>query len=1126
MHALATMGRSALRDMVDEHVFVRGSEYYKKGAVKEWSLSPHGRSSVRIEGRVEGTEIYSTELVFDLEARHFSHLACSCPYEVGCKHLVALGLQFIELLETFEKYTAGIPIVNSGAARDSILDFARARSQGTKLSVREKEALPETHHAHSAHESPTVAPSRNEYYLRLSSDLTPSVGVHGRVFSPRHLESALSLPTFTAKEHALFSAIKDGEFDPHTNPGRDFADFIQRLSHTDLQVFAAQTDASVPLTFEKAAAPLKAALKLVSVSDESDGKLDGFALTMPAVYWRARQQGAPSRFVAGEHWLAHLTRKKVTLYSLPTRLGYLIARVEEAWIDTYDHNFTRHPHSLGFRAILTGEEVWELEGLMQEMKASLKLTAALPKIHAIERSDKAIPTLAVDYHAKEETVRVRPLIDYGSLTQDVSESVHATMIGGRRHLTIRRKWSEAHSTHRIKIDGDVVRIAPINADAEISLFQKVAREAESLGFVKGLQLSRSGAKQLTLFMKSTLPHLRDFAAREGCVVTFVSDTLGYDSSDITAKFSIDMNAKEDWLHFDVELYCNGERLSLEDIEAFIESGEPVLHRDGKIIEITNRDEMERLALMLRSFRRREDGYEGKLYHAAELNYVLTSSPHYSAVRTKSFNDFLTSTQSGKPIDAIEIPEPFDSILRPYQKEGVHWLHFLRSFRFGGILADDMGLGKTIQALTLLSMNHTDGVPSLVVCPKSLLFNWRHEAEMFAPHLRVLLYEGTPKERELLRAQFGEHDLIVASYTTVKKDESHFAHDATKFNYVVLDEAQFIKNHATKSAQIAKRLNAGYRLALTGTPLENSVSEIWSVFDFLMPGFLGAHKEFNERFHKPIMDQSDGKALAHLRAKISPFMLRRTKGEVLRELPPKIEQDMIAELGTAQNVLYQHILSQVKSEVFSSVAERGFKRAQIHILAGLMKLRQVCNHPALLLSKDAKKKHSYESAKLDLALELIDEAVEGGHKVLLFSQFTSMLDIVANELETRHIDYLYLSGKTRDRGALVEKFNTGDVPLFLISLKAGGTGLNLTAADTVIIFDPWWNPSVEMQAADRAHRIGQTKTVNVYRLLTKGTIEEKIQTLKAKKKTLADALVDSTGDLFTTLTWEDVRGLFA
>jgi len=436
----------------------------------------------------------------------------------------------------------------------------------------------------------------------------------------------------------------------------------------------------------------------------------------------------------------------------------------------------------------------------------------------------------------------------------------------------------------------------------------------------------------------------------------------------------------------------------------------------------------------------------------------------------------------------------------------------------------MGLGKTLQALLLIDMNREAGKPTIVVCPKTLLFNWQDEATKFFPKLKTLVVDGAPREREGKIKHAAEYDLVVTSFSALKKDADIYAAVALKFNYCIVDEAQYIKNQGTLSAKAVKKIDADYRIAMTGTPLENSISEIWSIFDFVMPGFLGNYSSFKARFENPIMKQSDAEALADLRGKISCFMLRRSKSAVLKELPPKVEQIAHCQLGDHQNILYQEILANTKKEIFDTVKEKGFAKSQIHILAALMKLRQVCNHPALLL-KDVNYR-KYESAKLDLFMELVDEVMASNRKVLVFSQFTSMLDILAKEMKAKKIEFNYLSGKTHNRKELVDDFNINpDKKVFLISLKAGGTGLNLVSADNVIIFDPWWNPSVENQAIDRAHRIGQKNSVNVYKLVTKGTIEEKILKLQEKKKFLFDNLVDESNDLFKKLTWDEVRELF-
>ncbi|MEI7621841.1 MAG: DEAD/DEAH box helicase, partial [Candidatus Moraniibacteriota bacterium] len=643
---------------------------------------------------------------------------------------------------------------------------------------------------------------------------------------------------------------------------------------------------------------------------------------------------------------------------------------------------------------------------------------------------------------------------------------------------------------------------------------------ENLGFSKTVHCVKKGIKQIEKFQSENWPQLKAL----GYPLEYVRDNFDFVEENFKVDYDVSFDKGNDWFEFDVACYCGENNITLEDLQKYIKNKEQFLKlADGRILKITNRSELEKFVRMLESFYQREgQKFEGKLYHAPELEDVLSSSPYYSGKIAKSFKNFMTEAQTGKPVEKVAIPAKIKKPLRDYQKDGINWFYFLRKYRFGGILADDMGLGKTLQALSLIEMNKVKNKPSIVICPKTLLFNWEDEALKFFPTMKTLVISGAPAERQAQLAKIKKVDLVITSYPAIKRDQLEY--EKLKFNYCFLDEAQYIKNHKTQNAKAVRKINADYRLALTGTPLENSVSEIWSLFEFLMPGFLGTQHAFAEKFERPIMKNADEKALEALRKKTACFVLRRTKEKVLKELPAKIQQVSHCQLGSEQNILYQEILKNVKNDLAQVVAEKGFAKSQIHILAGLTKLRQVCNHPVLLLKDKNHKK--YASAKLELFLQLVSEIVSAGKKVLVFSQFTQMLDILAKELEEQEIAYHYLSGKTNNRKELVQDFNSNEkIPVFLISLKAGGTGLNLTSADNVIIFDPWWNPSVENQAIDRAHRIGQKNSVNVYRLIVKGTIEEKIVALQNKKKSLFDNMIGESNDLFKKLTWSDVKELF-
>lgn len=460
-------------------------------------------------------------------------------------------------------------------------------------------------------------------------------------------------------------------------------------------------------------------------------------------------------------------------------------------------------------------------------------------------------------------------------------------------------------------------------------------------------------------------------------------------------------------------------------------------------------------------------------------------------------------------------------LRDYQAHGVAWIDFLRRFGFGGVLADDMGLGKTIQAIALLLSEHRDkgvGVPSLIVTPTSVAFNWVSELARFAPDLKVLRLTGS--QRAKLYDDIERSDIVITTYPLLRRDIGIFG--AKRFHYAILDEAQFIKNAVTDTAKAARALNAANRLALTGTPIENHLGELWSIFEFLMPGFFGSYRDFNERYEKPLA-RKDKEALRLLIQKTRPFILRRTKDEVARELPPKTETITYCQMTPAQATLYRQLLNTYRVRIMETIDKQGIERSQISILDALMKLRQVCCHPRLLKIAGNKVK---SSGKMDVFNELITELIEEGHRALVFSQFTQMLAILREWLEARGIKYEYLDGRTRNREKAVTAFNEGDAPLFLISLKAGGSGLNLTAADYVIHYDPWWNPAVEAQATDRAHRIGQDKHVFAYKLIAKDTIEEKVLELQKQKRALFDNVIGATAGQGRGLTRKDLKFLFS
>ncbi len=457
------------------------------------------------------------------------------------------------------------------------------------------------------------------------------------------------------------------------------------------------------------------------------------------------------------------------------------------------------------------------------------------------------------------------------------------------------------------------------------------------------------------------------------------------------------------------------------------------------------------------------------------------------------------------IQAVELPDNLNASLRDYQLAGLNWLAFLNEYGFSGVLADDMGLGKTIQTLAYLlykKQHRQLSDPALVICPTSLVGNWLNEALKFTPTLKVLVLHGVDRHQHF--ASLADYDLLITTYPLVGRDFKQL--NEFKFSDLILDEAQTIKNPLAKMTKSIKQLNAKQRLCLTGTPLENHLGELWSLFDFLMPGFLGSHSTFNRFYRKGIEGEGNQQVQEWLIQKTQPFLLRRTKDEVAKELPAKTEIVHKIALPNDQRTLYESIRITMEAKVRDLLKEKGMARSRIEFLDALLKLRQACCDPRLVKLEHAQGIKS--SAKLDFLMEIVPEMIEEGRRILIFSQFAQMLSLIEESLQEEGVDYVKLTGQTRNRSEVIDKFQSGDVPVFLISLKAGGVGLNLTAADTVIHYDPWWNPAVENQATDRAYRIGQDKPVFVYKLICEQTVEERVLALQARKQKLADSVYGS------------------
>ncbi|MCF7202259.1 DEAD/DEAH box helicase [Pseudomonas oligotrophica] len=687
--------------------------------------------------------------------------------------------------------------------------------------------------------------------------------------------------------------------------------------------------------------------------------------------------------------------------------------------------------------------------------------------------------------------------------------------------------------------------------------QQLRRQLEALGFRVALRqsqaLPRDSAEMYQLpneeawlrFVREQLPELY----RQGWQIDLRPGFL-YDLTPVDGWYAEIQDGVRDGFDLDIGIIVDDQRIGLLPVLL------KLIRQHGELLrprQLQQRSDDEQLRVQLDQTRRSDGQPLQVLLPIARLRPILATLGelyfedaiqggrlHLSRIdgaRLAGLKDARLDWQGGDELrelasrlqalrdSRLAAPRGLAARLRPYQLQGVAWLQALREARCGGILGDDMGLGKTLQSLAHLLIEKEAGRldrPALVVMPTSLLPNWQDEAARFAPALKVLVLQGSGRRRYF--DQLADYDLLLTSYALLPRDIERLREQP--LHLLILDEAQNIKNASSKAAQAAGQLDTRQRLCLTGTPVENHLGELWSLFHFLMPGWLGDARAFSRDYRTPIEKHGDQERLAHLRARIAPFLLRRRKEDVASELPAKTEMTHWVELSEAQRETYEHLRLAMDRKVREEIARRGLASSQMIILEALLKLRQVCCDLRLVKSHPEASRRGSSSAKLDSLVEMLRELIAEGRRVLVFSQFTSMLALIEQALQQQGIAYLSLTGATRDRRTPVARFQRGEVPVFLISLKAGGTGLNLTAADTVIHYDPWWNPAAEAQATDRAYRIGQDKPVFVYRLISRGTVEERIGELQHRKAELAAGLLAGAGSEALELEPGDIEALFA
>lgn len=619
--------------------------------------------------------------------------------------------------------------------------------------------------------------------------------------------------------------------------------------------------------------------------------------------------------------------------------------------------------------------------------------------------------------------------------------------------------------------------------------------------------------EMYTFMSETIPYMQSIAT------VYISDKLKKLTIQPMSKVSVGVSLSHDLL----QLNLVSDELTMPQVAEILSKYNKKKKffrlKDGTFLNMQDSGIEELMSLKDTLALSKTDISKGKVklpkYRAMYLDN-LESTQAYNLDYDTGFRQMI---QKMEEINQEEYVPPVDiqATLRPYQLDGMRWLCALRDNGFGGLLADEMGLGKTLQVISMLG-NWKNRKKTLIVCPASLVYNWSKEIEKFLPSLKHRMIQGTQEERKQLIESAKEDEVLITSYDLLRRDIEYY--EDMRFSCEVIDEAQYIKNATTLTSKAVKEIQADFKIALTGTPIENRLSELWSIFDYLMPGFFYGYETFRKRFEMPIVKDNDDLMERELNQMITPFVLRRLKNDVLKDLPDKLEEVYYAPLEGEQKQLYQAEVQKIKL-ILEKQTDQEFKENKMVILAELTKLRQLCCHPGLLYAN-----YHENSAKTNMCVDLVMNAIEGGHKILLFSQFTSMLDALKERLNENNIPYYLLEGKTpkKKRSDMVDAFQKDDVPVFLISLKAGGTGLNLTAADIVIHYDPWWNTAVENQASDRAHRIGQTNIVTVYKLIMKDTIEERILELQNQKSDLANRILSGDGMSSSKLSREDLLAL--
>ena len=1079
---------SVITALFDSLALYKGKEYQKRKTAKITNLDT-GLDFINIKGTVQGSSLYIANISFErLSGTRDVAMksSCSCPLKHKCKHLVALMIEFREHHSEKIKPLFIHPLENNQKGpqeapqwklwMNAFAEHLEKKQEFEKIIYR-------------------VQPNQNDLHCGISRILK-----NGHWSAPRNLPASLTPERFDPLDRELMSLFLSCSQMSATK-----SIYSGVFSLTTLETFSAMemlletkrfffgSDLHNPLWLGK----------------ERELTFEWDATSCHNYALKAKVSGVSSPFIlhCKEMWyinpetkecgkiLSSLDKKTTqNLLTLPT------VPLKEA------SNFAKQFKKLAISHVKTLDVPQEKQTITHKPKPLLVLEGSNP--------------IAVYYL---DTPQVFPLIDLQFVYRNVRIPIHSLdkevhQIIDSKYCILERDLAEEKKHLETLLEKDI---------SPVSSFELSYRLHHSLK--NRFSFGQNIEQKALAFLRSL--------EKKGWIIE-VQPSFPYPWMIEIDAVHFDLEKDEDshWFDLNLGIMLDGEKinlvpllqnvlqekfLSLSDINALDEKAPYLITLpSGTRIGLPGERMKQILKILFELYDQKKRSFVLNKVRAAELfqeggKGIIWKKPE----ELSSIAEHLTQFQKPKE---VAIPQTLQATLRPYQHFGVNWLQYLREAHFGGVLADDMGLGKTLQTLTFLLIEKEGSrmeKPSIIVAPTSLMSNWRNEAAKFTPTLKFLVLHGNNRKEDF--ADIKDYDVVVTTYPLLVKDEEFLLQQT--FYYLILDEAQFVKNTKTKGYQILSQLQAEHRLCLTGTPMENNLGDIWSLFHFLNPGLLGSSQQFSKVFRTPIEKEKSLEQQKRLAKRISPFILRRKKSEVALDLPPKTEIIRKISLEGSQRDLYETLRASMLEKIQSTVKEKGIAGSQIIVLDALLKMRQVCCDPRLVKLEAAKS--VIESAKFDYLFTLIDEIISQKRKALIFSSFSSMLALIEKELIKKEISYAKLTGETKNREEVIASFQNGPASLFLISLKAGGTGLNLTAADTVIHYDPWWNPAAENQATDRAHRMGQDKPVFVYKLISEGSIEEKILSLQQKKQALVQNLFAEEGSQGFSLSLDDIQDLF-